>query len=174
MPKQNADYWIKHLRLKPHPEGGYYRETYRSPETISRAGLPKRYKGKRSFATAIYFLLKGRQFSAFHRLKSDEIWHFYAGSPMLISSLTKKNKLLRQKLGLNPARRERPQVDIRAGAWFAASLVKQTPGSYALVGCTVAPGFDFTDFEIGNREKLCRDFPRLNGLIRKLTKPEHA
>lgn len=176
MPKRTAEYWIKRLRLRPHPEGGYYRETYRSPEIIVKAHLPKRYNGKRSFATAIYFLLCGDQFSAFHRLKSDEIWHFYEGAPVSIFIIEKNGRLTTAQLGLNADEGERPQHIIWAGAWFAAALVKQNPKSkiqnqklYALIGCTVAPGFDFADFEMGNCGKLCRLFPKHNALIERLT-----
>lgn len=169
--KRTAEYWIRQLRLHPHPEGGYYRETYRSPEIIAKTDLPKRYKGKRSFATAIYFLLHGNQFSAFHRLKSDEIWHFYNGSPISIFVIGKDGRLTTAKLGLNAEEGEQPQFVIRAGSWFAAGLDKIR--SYALIGCTVAPGFDFADFEMGNRLKLCRQFSRHRALIMKLTKAVH-
>ena len=169
--KQKADYWIKHLRLKPHPEGGYYQETYRSPEIIARTDLPKRYKGSRSFTTAIYFLLRGNQFSAFHRLKSDEIWHFYEGSPLLIRLTTKNKRISTVKLGLNADNGEQPQIVIKSGTWFAAELGEAN--SYTLIGCTVAPGFDFADFEMGARKTLCRKFPRHLAMITRLTKPVH-
>jgi hypothetical protein len=177
--KRTAKYWIKQLRLHPHPEGGYYRETYRSPEIIAKADLPKRYKGDRSFATAIYFLLRGNQFSAFHRLKSDEIWHFYNGSPIFIFVIEKDGHLTTAKLGLNAEEGARPQYIIKAGSWFAAALAIQNrqpragpplaEKSYALIGCTVAPGFDFADFEIADRLKMRRKFPKHGALINKLT-----
>ena len=184
--KRTAEYWIKQLRLRPHPEGGYYRETYRSPEIIAMADLPKRYKGRRSFATAIYFLLRGNQISAFHRLKSNEIWHFYDGSPISIFVIGKDGHLTTAKLGLNAVEGEQPQFVIKAGSWFAARLVKQNPKSkiqntqpragppvaeksYALIGCTVTPGFDFADFEMGKRSELCRQFPCHCALIEQLT-----
>lgn len=119
-------------------------------------------------ATAIYFLLRGSQCSAFHRLKSDEIWHFYIGSPISIFVIGKDGRLMTAKLGLNAEENERPQFIIRAGSWFAATLDKEK--SYALIGCTVAPGFDFADFEMGNRIKLCRQFPEHSILINKLSK----
>ena len=178
--KPTAAYWIKQLRLRPHPEGGYYRETYRSPKIIAKSDLPSRYDGNRSFATAIYFLLRGDQFSAFHRLKSDEIWHFHDGTQVFIFVIGKDGRLTTAKLGLNAKEGEQPQFVIRAGSWFAATLVKQNlppeadpplaEKSYALVGCTVTPGFDFGDFEMGNRLKLCRKFPKHRALINKLTK----
>ncbi|MDO9542407.1 MAG: cupin domain-containing protein [Kiritimatiellia bacterium] len=166
---RTAEYWIKRLRLQPHPEGGYYRETYRSPEIIAKAHLPKRYNGKRPFATAIYFLLSNNQFSAFHRLKSDEIWHFYDGSALALYVITKNGRLVTVKLGLNAEKGEQLQYVIRTGAWFAAALTKQNPKSYALIGCTVAPGFDFADFELMDREELCRRVPKHRALIKRLT-----
>ncbi len=182
--KQTAEYWIKRLRLRPHPEGGYYRETYRSPEFITRAGLPGRYNGRRALATAIYFLLRGDQFSAFHRLKSDEIWHFHAGAPLSIFIIGKDGRIATYRLGLNAKDGEEPQCVIRAGSWFAATLINRksqiennhlpaplmAEKSYSLVGCTVAPGFDFADFEIGNRVRLCRKYPALRRIIIRLTK----
>ena len=179
MSKRTAEYWVKQLGLRPHPEGGYYRETYRSPEIIARAALPKRYNGRRTLATAIYFLLRADQFSAFHRLKSDEIWHFYDGHPVSIFIIGKNGRLASFKLGLDARQGEQPQVVIRAGNWFAAGLAnRKSPASggkianrksYALIGCTVAPGFDFADFEIGNRKELCRQFPKHHALINRLT-----
>ena len=176
------------MRLRPHPEGGYYRETYRSPEIIAKADLPRRYGGQRAFATAIYFLLRGNQFSAFHRLKSDEIWHFYDGFPLNIFIIKKNGALKKITLGLNPAAGEQPQAVIEANSWFAAGLANKIPSPrlvrpwgknpkskipnpkyYALIGCTVTPGFDFADFELGNREMLCSKFPRHRLLITRLT-----
>lgn len=166
---RRAEDWIKLLQLQPHPEGGYFRETYRSPEIIAKTNLPRRYGGKRAIATAIYFLLRGNQFSAFHRLKSDEIWHFYDGTPISIFVIGKNGRLATAKLGLNAERGAQPQVVIKAGSWFAAALVKQNPKSYALIGCTVAPGFDFADFELGDRGKLGRQFPKHRALIEQMT-----
>jgi len=182
--KRTAEYWIKRLRLLPHPEGGYYRETYRSPETIVKSHIPPRYNGRRALATAIYFLLRGSQFSAFHRLKSDEIWHFYEGTPLNIFILEKRGTLKKIKLGLNPETGEQPQAVIKANSWFAAGLAnrkseiashglvrpwRKNRKFYALIGCTVAPGFDFADFELGDREVLCRKFPEHRRLITRLT-----
>jgi len=184
--KRTAEYWIERLRLRLHPEGGYFRETYRSPEFIAKTDLPKRYKDRRSLATAIYFLLRGNQFSAFHRLKSDEIWHFYDGAAISIFVIGKNGRLMTAQLGLNAEKGELPQFIIKAGSWFAAALAIQNPKSkipnyqpqtgplvagkyYALIGCTVTPGFDFADFEIGNRLKLRRKFPKHGALINKLT-----
>ena len=187
--KCSASAWIRLLRLRPHPEGGYYREAYRSPETISAGSLPGRYGSRRSFSTAIYFLLAAGQYSAFHRLKSDEIWHFYDGAPIDIFVISPGGKLARIRLGNNPAAGEEPQRIVRAGSWFAAAIAiqngKSLPAmlriplqagriqnqkSYSLIGCTVAPGFDFADFEVGRREELCAKFPRHARLIANFTR----
>jgi hypothetical protein len=168
MRTDTARYWIRRLRLKKHPEGGWYRETYRSAESIPAGALPRRFKGKRSFSTAILFLLTGRDFSAFHRIRSDELWHFHAGSGVILHVLGRKPGYSRIRLGNRPERGESPQAVIPAGAWFAAEV--EDPGGFALVGCTVAPGFDFADFEIANRRPLCERHPRQRRLIERLTR----
>lgn len=165
---ETADFWIKHLKLKAHPEGGYFREAYRSGEFIQKRGLPARYNSYRSFATSIYFLLKSDEFSAFHRLKSDEGWHFYKGSPLYVHILLPNGKLVDLILGGNPARKEHLQFTIPRGSWFAAKPVE--PASYSLIGCTVAPGFDFDDFELASAENLIKAFPQHAKLIRAFTR----
>lgn len=169
-PQRTARFWIKLLHLKKHPEGGYYREAYRSGEMIADRHLPNRYNGGRSFATAIYFLLNGKEYSAFHRLKSDEIWHFYDGTSVCIYMIEDNGVLVKGRLGLNVAAGDRPQFIIKMGTWFAAK--PDNPRSYTLLGCTVAPGFDFADFEIGRRRELIRQFPRHRALIAGMTRPE--
>jgi predicted cupin superfamily sugar epimerase len=167
--KGKADYWIKKLGLIRHPEGGYYRESYRSDEMIAVGGLPVRFSGgERSFSTAIYFLLAGNDFSAFHRLHSDELWHFYTGEPLTIHALDETGGYSPWTLGSNAEKGEAFQVVIKAGSWFGASL-EQTD-SFALVGCTVAPGFDFRDFEMGDRSELIRLYPGHRSLIEQLTR----
>ena len=163
-----ADYWIRHLRLQPHPEGGWYRETYRAAEAIPRAALPRRYRGPRAFSTAVYFLLTGREFSTFHRLHSDEMWHFYHGQPFLVADLAPDGTLTEHRLGLHPARGELPQIVVPRGHWFAARITSRR--GFTLLGCTVAPGFDFADFEMADRKKLCAEFPRHKKLITELTR----
>lgn len=162
--------WIHHLGLQPHPEGGYFRETYRSAESISHQHLPVRFAGSRSFSTAIYFLLEAGQHSAFHRIRSDEAWHLYAGGPLEIFAITPTGELIRHRLGLDLAQGEQPQLVIPAGHWFASRPDHAVP--YALVGCTVAPGFDFADFEMGSRPELLRQFPAHGTLIHELTNQE--
>lgn len=160
--------WIDALEMTPHPEGGYFKETYRAGEAIEGAHLPPRFGGARSFSTAIYFLLEAGQFSAFHRIKSDEVWHFYAGGPLEILSIDPTGHLTTHRLGLDLTRGERPQATIPAGHWFAS---RPAPGTtYTLVGCTVAPGFDFADFEMATRHGLAESFPMHSLIIQQLTR----
>lgn len=161
---ENAKYWIDLLKLKKHPEGGYYRENYRSEEIIHKKNLPDRYSGFRNFSTSIYFLLESHEFSAFHRIKSDEIWHFYAGSPLTIISINGNGQLTESNLGNNPENGEVFQHTIPKGNWFMARV--NGAGSFSLAGCTVAPGFDFDDFELGKKDELIRKFPGHAQLLR--------
>ncbi len=147
---RNAQYWISHLNLLPHPEGGHFKEVYRSDEKIKRSSLPDRFPDDRAFSTSIYFLLQKDEFSAFHKIKSDEVWHFYDGDPVSIYMIDDKGKLTTYKLGLSPHNDIMPQVTIPANNWFAS----ETTGNFSLVGCTVSPGFDFDDFEMGDRNLL--------------------
>lgn len=163
---QTADYWINHLKLDPHPEGGFYRETYRSKENIQLCGLPLRFPAPRSFSTAIYFLLRSQDKSLFHRIKSDELWHFHAGATLSIYVLQDEG-LSTFQLGDNLEQGEFLQVVIPANCWFGAKVL--SPEAYTLSGCTVAPGFDFKDFEIAERKKLLLDFPNHAGIINELT-----
>lgn len=163
-----AAYWIRHLGLQPHPEGGCFRETYRASESIPNAALPARFAGPRAFGTAIYFLLKHPDVSALHRIRSDELWHFYAGSALTLHLFEPGGSYRRLRLGLRPARGEAPQAVVPAGCWFGAELAQ--PRTYALVGCTVAPGFDFADFELAQPARLQRRFPRQARLIARLCK----
>jgi uncharacterized protein len=162
----NADFWIENLQLQPHPEGGYFREVYRSRETISADLLMVRYDSERSFATSIYFLLKSDQISAFHRLKSDEIWHFYSGSPITVYIIDKEGRLSETICGRDVLNNEQLQLVIPHGCWFAAKV--NQPDSYSLVGCNVAPGFDFSDFELAEKSALMECFPQHRELISKM------
>ena len=164
----NAKQWIAALDLKPHPEGGFFRESYRSAETIPAAALPPRFNGSRAFSTAIYFLLEHPQFSAFHRIASDEIWHFYAGGTLCLHVITPQGADAAVRMGCNPGSGEVVQAVVEAGCWFAAELEK--PDTFALVGCTVAPGFDFADFQMAARSDLCRLFPMHRDIIERLTR----
>ena len=156
MPNRSANFWINRLALTHHPEGGWYKETYRSEEKISIEALPERFQGDRNFSTAIYYLLEKGDFSAFHRIKSDEMWHFYDGDPMEIIEITAQGKLINHCLGLTKRSKCFPQLVIPSGSWFAARPM----GEYTLVGCTVSPGFDFTDFELASKTQLLSLFPQ--------------
>ena len=159
---------IARHNLKPHPEGGWFCETYRAAEVIPEAGLPTRFTGERAFSTAIQFLLERQDYSALHRLKSDEIWHFYDGAPLTVHLFAPNGEYRPILLGHDPELGERLQAVVPAGCWFGADLAGS--GDFALVGCTVAPGFDFLDFEMGGRSKLAGLFPQHDALIRRLTR----
>lgn len=151
---------IKRLELIRHPEGGWFRETYRSSETVPAGALPERFGGGRVFSTAIYYLLESGDISALHRIKSDEVWHFYAGSTLLIHCLFSDGRYQVFRLGPDPAAGEQFQVVVPAGCWFGAELAGEEEGGFALVGCTVAPGFDFADFEMAQAGDLCERYPQ--------------
>jgi len=163
-----ADDWIAALHLQPHPEGGCFAESYRADETMPAAALPARYGGARAFSTAIYFLLRSGEISALHRLKSDELWHFYAGSPLRVSYLTPAGELVERDLGCAPQEGQLPQMAVPRGCWFGSRV--PGPDTYALVGCTVAPGFDFADFEMAARADLLAQYPQHRRLIETLTR----
>jgi len=146
------------LNLQPHPEGGFFRELYRSTENIPAESLPSDYHGARSVSTAIYFLLPGNMISAFHRLRSDEIWHFYIGDPIQLHLLHPDGRYEAVRVGQDLLHGERCQVLIPAGSWFAAQVSRGD--GWALIGCTVAPGFDFADFELAKRAELLARFPQ--------------
>lgn len=164
----NAAYFIQHLHLQPHPEGGYFKETYRSSETINAGALPSRFAGERNFSTAIYYLLQQGDFSAFHRIKSDECWHFYAGSTLLIHVIEHNGKYDCIKLGSDIAAGETYQFVVPAGAWFASEPAPNS--AFSLVGCTVAPGFNFDDFELAKRTALSAIYPEHSSIISRLTR----
>jgi predicted cupin superfamily sugar epimerase len=159
---------VRKLQLQPHPEGGYFRETYRAAERIGGDALPRRFNGARSISTAIYFLLEAGQCSHLHRIRSDEVWHFHAGDPLDIVEIDAAGNLKVTRLGGDL----RYQHVVPAGVWFGATPApggRDAPNGFALVGCTVAPGFDFADFELADREALLRAYPRHQDWIRRLT-----
>lgn len=156
-----ADERILSLQLIPHPEGGYYREIYRSSETVSADALPNRYPAERCFSTSVYYLLRTGEFSAFHRLKSDEIWHYHDGAAMTLYIIRPNGVLEQIMVGGD----DNFQCVIPLGCWFAAC---PGPGQgYSLVGCTVSPGFCFDDFELAEAERLTDIFPEHEGVIRR-------
>ncbi|MBI1221458.1 MAG: hypothetical protein GC180_02545 [Bacteroidetes bacterium] len=157
---------IASLNLSAHVEGGAFRETYRSAQVL----YPEGYPGVRSAATAIYFLLQEGEFSAFHRILSDEMWHHYTGDPLHIYEIDRNGKLIIHKLGKNLDDGEKFQLVIPGGSWFASRCEK--PGGHTLAGCTVAPGFDFKDFELADRAQLIQLFPEHAELINSMTYPQ--
>lgn len=162
--------WIAALALAPHPEGGWFRETYRASDVLPRAHLPARFGGPRAVSTAIYFLLRRGEFSALHRIRSDEIWHLYAGGPLGLTLLYPDGRATRLRLGTDVTRGDAPQAVVPAGCWYGAWLEDGAP--FALTGGTVAPGFDFEDFELGTRRELLARFPQHRALIEPLTHPD--
>lgn len=165
---KDARYWIEKLDLEAHPEGGYYRQTYRADLILAKESLPQEFGGPRAASTAIYFLLEGENFSAFHRLRSDEVWHFYVGATVVVHVIGKDGRYSEILLGNDPEAGEVLQAVVKAGCWFA-SRVRDGRG-FALVGCTVAPGFDFEDFEMAKRVELMRAYPEHRGVIERLTR----
>ena len=157
---------IEGLGLQPHPEGGYYRETFRSEGFIPASGLPESFEGGRHFSTAIYYLLGPGDFSAFHRIRSDETWHFYKGTGLVIHVLKEGGTCERILLGDRPDRGQVFQATVKAGLWFASE--PSAPDGFALVGCTVSPGFDFRDFEMADAETLKAGWPAERELVERL------
>lgn len=166
--RPTAAYWIDKLQLARHIEGGAYRETYRSSVSVRLECLPPGFGGDRNICTGIYFLLGKGEFSAFHRIASDECWHFYSGDTLLIYEIAPSGALTTHRLGSDIEKGESFQVMISAGSWFAS--VPAEGSEYALVGCTVAPGFDFADFELADRNTLSAQYPEHTDLIKALTR----
>lgn len=155
-----AQQWIDRLEMQPHPEGGYYKETYRSSGSIATID--------RSYSTAIYYLLLEDAFSAFHRIKSDELWHFYAGATLEVAVLYPNGSLKIHRLGPNWEKGDRFQLVVPANHWFASRMAD--PTTYVLVGCTVSPGFNFNDFEMAKRGSLLTEYPQHRDIIHQLTR----
>lgn len=154
---------IELLGLAPHPEGGFFRETFRAPQSVTAPFAPV----SRAASTAIYFLLRAGEFSAFHTVRSDEVWHHYAGATLELHTIDLAGRYQRIELGPNLQHAERPQWVVPAGALQAARVVGD---GFTLCGCTVAPGFDFADFEMPSRATLTERYPALGALIESLTR----
>jgi predicted cupin superfamily sugar epimerase len=150
---------IKKFALEKHPEGGYFKQTYESDLKINIDG----YDGPRHAGTAIYYLLAGDEFSAFHRIKSDEVWHRYAGGTITLYAISKDGKLSKTRIDRNA-----PQAVIKANTWFAAAL--DSKRSYCLLGCTVSPGFNYDDFQFAKRNVLLKMYPKHKKVIERYTK----
>ncbi|MEY4669068.1 MAG: hypothetical protein RL518_1767 [Pseudomonadota bacterium] len=163
----SASYWVSALSLAPHPEGGFFKETYRASAVIPVGALGDRFSGPRNVATGIYYLLEAGDFSAFHRIRSDEMWHFYAGAALELHILhDSRHEVVR--IGRQVHEGEVLQYVVPAGAWFAATPV--TGGAYSLLGCTVSPGFDFADFEMANSTVLTHQFPSFGHVISRFSR----
>lgn len=152
---------VARLELKPHPEGGYFRETYRSAGGALVPGM-----GWRNHSTSIYYLLSEGDFSAFHRIRQDEIWHFYCGQPVSLHIMDETGSYELVQLGQNIGAGQKLQWVVPAGCWFAAEVAVD----YALVGCTVSPGFDFSDFELALRTTMLQLYPEHRNLIIRFTR----
>ena len=152
---------INQLEMKPHPEGGFYKETYRSEELC--------LNGTRNLKTVIYFLLRSEDVSHFHRIKSDEMWYYHAGSPLIVHSIDDQGIYKEQKVGINFSEGEIPQYLVPKNTIFGSTVLEKD--SYSLVSCSVSPGFDFEDFELFKQADLLEQFPLHHKIISKLTLP---
>jgi predicted cupin superfamily sugar epimerase len=159
---------VSHLNLQPHPEGGYYKEVYRSAGSVPASVLGEPFNGDRSYCTSIYFMLTSDTFSALHRINQDEMWHFYQGSSLSLHIISPEGNYQNIQVGHDFNKGEVPQVLVPADHWFGATV--NEANSFSLVGCTVSPGFDFADFELGDYKGLCKHFPQHEVLIKKLTR----
>ena len=159
---------VKQLELEPHPEGGYFKETYRSEGSIPLGSLSSKFDGDRNYSTGIYYLLQSEDFSSFHRIHQDEMWHFYSGDALEITMISEDGVLRSIQLGQDLGNGDVFQFTVPKQYWFAARVT--IPNSYALVGCTVAPGFDFRDFELADRDELIAQFPQHQDVITSLTR----
>lgn len=154
--QKDASYYIQHLGLEAHPEGGYYKSTFASGESINA----------RSLYTSIYFLLGAGDISHLHRLKSDELWYFHGGSPLIVHVIDEEGNYVEHKLGLDIENGESPQVLVPRNSIFGSSVIDN--GAFSLVGCMVAPGFDFEDFELFTQSELLEKYPEHEPMIRKM------
>jgi predicted cupin superfamily sugar epimerase len=161
-----AEEWKNSLGLIKHPEGGWFAEVYRSEGLIDKA-LLKGHGDARPFMTSIYFMLAPGEVSRLHRLKSDEIWYHHAGASLVVHQISEAGDYFSVCLGSDCAAGQQFQLIVKAGVWFGATVNGDEP---ALVGCAVAPGFDFADFELGRRAELLARFPRQQQIIELLTK----
>ncbi len=164
---RDSKYWIEKLSLIPHREGGHFKEIYRCGESTLVKSVDTASGVLRNYSTAIYFLLRSGELNALHKIKSDEVWHFYDGSPLIVYEIDRAGKLKENILGLNVEKGESPVVVIEAGNWFCAELAETN--SFTLAGCTVSPGFDFDDFELANKSELSERFPQHKEFIEKFT-----
>ena len=157
---QTIEQLIEALQLEPHPEGGFYRSTIRDEEKLQLV------RGERPLYTSIYFLLRSQDISHLHRLQSDEVWYYHGGSALTIHMIHPDGTYEAKKLGINIANGEQPQILVEKGTIFGSSVEAEDP--YGLVGCMVAPGFDFVDFELFTQQELIELYPQHEGIIKKM------
>ena len=162
MTKKNAAYWIAQLKMSSHPEGGYYKEVYRSEQQIYRQGDD----AIRSACTSIYYLLEGTEFSGFHRLFSDEIWYFHTGSSINIHIIDQNGGYYLEELSASDS--GNLSVVVSGRSWFAAEIPKKE--GFSLVSCAVAPGFTFSEFEMGDKAIMLASYPSHSDIIKRLCK----
>lgn len=161
---------IEKLALAPHPEGGYYRRTYQCGQVLTPRGMPCGFEQPRPVSTAILFLLRAGQYSRLHRIRQDELWHFHLGGPLRLVWIDKVGRAREVILGPDIFNGQALQFAVPGGQWFGAT---PAPGSgFSLVGCTVAPGFDFTDLQMARRHELERRFPLALDCIREFCPPD--
>jgi uncharacterized protein len=164
------EFWISKLELNAHPEGGYYKVTYEAEEKISDLELSVRFDGKRLLYTSIFFLLQSHDVSHFHRLKSDELWYYHAGSHLTIHVIHEDGIYEEVKLGVNLEKGETLQYLVPKNSIFGSSVMEKD--TFSLVGCMVSPGFDFQDFELFTQKELLAQYPQHSEVIRKLALEE--
>ena len=160
-----ADYYIKKLALIAHPEGGYFKEVYRSGQSIAQTVLPNEFSGDRVFSTAIYYLLKNQDFSAFHQINQDEIWHFYDGSALALHLIDSEGYY--EKIVLGRGANIHLQFVVKQKTWMAAEVIDKQ--SFSLIGATVAPGFDFADFTLAKLSDMLAKYPQHKAIINLFT-----
>ena len=165
---ESYNYWIKHLNLQPHPEGGFYRETYKSSFEIDHHSLPVGYSGSRKLSTSIYYLLRSGEISRLHRLQSDELWYYHFGSSLKIVMIDPEGKKITKILGPRLEKAEQPQVLIPSGTIFGAEVTDSN--AFSLLGCLVTPGFEFDDFEVFDKDDLLQAYPKHKDLILNFSK----
>lgn len=163
----NAQELIGFFDLKAHPEGGFFKETYRSKGEILEENLAEYFEGNRNYCTSIYFLLTSEKFSAFHKINQDEIWHFYDGTALKLHVISPLGEYSNVIIGNDFTKGDIPQFTVPAHHYFAAEVIQQD--SFSFVGCTVAPGFDFKDFVLPTRAMLVSEFPKHSDIIERLT-----
>ena len=168
MSRNQADFIVEQYQMQPHPEGGLFAQMYRSSGIIPKTALPAEFAGDRYYSTAIVYLLKENDFSALHRIRQDEIWHFYLGGALRLVMISPDGKFSETILGHNGVAGEFVQAVVPAGYWFGAKPVEGAVFSF--VGCTVAPGFEFADLELARRADMLAQFPDLEAIILNFTR----